>query len=126
MAPIKINKYRSLLIGLLFISASVMAQWTTPYTQSGTVTPVASMQSIGSGYMVSGSAYSSEVYEIGSGSPSAAHGRTIMRDGFPGVDDGTYNPNNPNFGPVGDALIPLLLLALIYAIVAYRRKLIKG
>lgn len=87
--------------------------------------PSNTMQSVNNGaYMSSGSAYSTTVYEVGSYSPSAqAPAVTPRRGGLPGKDDTNYDPNNPQFAPIGDALFPLLLFALAYgAWILTRRK----
>ncbi len=80
--------------------------------------PSNTMQSVNNGaYMSSGSAYSTTVYEVGSYSPSAqAPAVTPRRGGLPGKDDTNYDPNNPQFAPLPDALLPLLLFALGYGL----------
>ena len=90
-----------------------------PFVQSSSV-PTATMQSVNSSsFMTSGSAYSSDVYEIGSSGPMAT---PAIRKSAPGTDDTGYDPSNPQFSPLGNAAIPLLIMAIIYMIVAYRRK----
>ena len=94
---------------------------------TSTSAPVVTMQSVNNaGYMTTGSTYSSAVYEVGSGSPSAAPpGRSIRRSGFDENPSGNsdYNPNNPQFSPLGDAVLPLLLMALLFGVyTALRRK----
>jgi len=85
-------------------------------------TPAARMHSVNDiTYMSSGSSYSPSVYEIDMTNDQPA--RSIRRAGGPGGTDNTgYDPSNPQFSPIGDAVIPLLIMALIYMIVAYRRK----
>ena len=74
-----------------------------------------------------GSALSSQVTAVGATSVeematvSAAPARGI-RTATPGVDDSNYDPKNPNFGPVGDAVLPLLLMSLAFAGMTYIRK----
>ena len=63
--------------------------------------------------MSSSSSYSSDIYDIGASAPSS-DGRSI-RKAPPGKDDGTHDPNNPQFAPIGDAVLPLLALAILYA-----------
>lgn len=73
-------------------------------------------------YMSSGSAYSPSVYDVSCSASTT--GRGIRRAGGPGGTGGEsgYDPSNPQFSPIGDAVIPLLIMALIYMLVAYRRK----
>ena len=92
--------------------------------------PSASIRSVNNpSYMSSGSSYSSDVYEVESSAP--AHHGSSRRAGGPGsVDPGTpadQDPTNPQFSPIGDAVWPLLLMAMAYAayvIVRRRRKLV--
>ena len=81
--------------------------------------PATSMQSVNnSSYMTSGSAYSGTVYTVGASEPNNAPSRPgQIRRGGPGDPSGesTYDPNNPQFSPIGDALIPLLLMVMVYA-----------
>lgn len=89
--------------------------------------PAAAIQSVNNAdYMISGSAYRSEIYGVGSYSPSAA---PVSGPRFSGPDkdpdpdgEGGYNPNNPQFSPLGDALIPLLLLAFVWMAIIYLRR----
>ena len=75
-----------------------------------------------SSYMSVGSAYSSSVYEVGSSGP--AHHGSVHRAGGPGSvtpeTPADVDPNNPQFSPVGDALLPLLLLAIGYVLIRRR------
>jgi len=85
-----------------------------------TTVPVAQMQSVNSAsYMSSGSNYSSGIYEVDASAPSSA-GRSI-RKAPPGKDDGSHDPTNPQFSPIGDAVLPLLALALLYTACLFRR-----
>lgn len=80
--------------------------------------PAASMQSVNTApYMSSGSAYRSTVYAVGSYSPSGQAPAAGPRRA-PGSPTGesTYDPANPQLAPIGDALLPLLLLAAAYAV----------
>lgn len=93
------------------------------FATTGSV-PASTMQSVNnSGYMSSGSAYTPTVYEVGTSSPS----RAGVRKAPPSVTPGTtadVDPANTNYGPVGDAVIPLLLMVMVYAayILLKRRK----
>jgi len=89
--------------------------------------PATSMQSVNnSSYMTSGSAYSGTVYTVGASELNNAPSRPgQIRRGGPGTptEESTYDPNNPQFSPIGDALFPLLLFALAYgAWILTRRK----
>ena len=72
--------------------------------------------------MSSGSTYTPEVYPIGANSPSAAPSGPRRVSGLGTDDSGYQGGNNPQFSPIGDAVIPLLIMALTYMLVAYRRK----
>ena len=117
---------RILSIFLCTIGISVYA---VDYTAMQMTTPAATMQSVNSSaYMSSGSTYSSTVFEVGSSSPAhAPAGSRPRKSGFNDITTGgestDYDPNNPQFAPLGDALIPLLLFALAYgAWILTRRK----
>lgn len=90
------------------------------------VTPAVNMQSVNnSSFMSSGSSYSSAVMEVGASGPH----RAKKDDGFPSVTPGTpadVDPNNPQYGPVGDALIPLMLCAGAYLIIRARRRMVRS
>lgn len=110
---------RILLIGLICFSISLFA---ADYTSAATAQlPEASMQSVNSAsYLSSGSTYSSNVYEVGAGAPSRTSARKAPPGGIGGVvnpsDPNYYDPNNPQFQPLGDGLIPLLLFVLLIAL----------
>jgi len=88
--------------------------------------PVAEMQSVNSAsYMSSGSTYSGTVYTVGASEPNQAPTRSgQIRKGGPGTPSGEsdYDPNNPQFSPLGDALWPMLWMILAYGIVAFIRR----
>lgn len=95
----------------------------TPIFASSQPAPTANMKSVnGTTYMATGSDYSSKVYEVGSESPSGAP----IRKAPPSVTVDTpteYNPENPKHGPIGDAVLPLLLFAAAAAgVIALRRR----
>ena len=84
-----------------------------PFVEPANV-PLAEMQSVNNAsFMSSGSTHASTIYEVKSSTPEAT-GRYI-RKAPPGKDDGTHDPNNPQFSPIGDAVLPLLALAILYA-----------
>lgn len=82
--------------------------------------PSASMQSVNNtSYMSSGSSYTPAVYEVGSYSPA----KPSVRKAPPSTGgESTYDPNNPQFAPLTDALIPLFLCALGYLMYTLYRK----
>ena len=109
---------RYIIIVLCLIGIQVYAFDRAPFDEPMQV-PAATMCSVNdTKYMASGSALSSTVYEVSSSSPE----RSLRRGSGPSVDDSGYDTGNPQFAPVGDAIIPLLAMALIYLLVAYRRK----
>lgn len=84
-----------------------------PFVEPANV-PLAEMQSVNNAsFMSSGSTHASTIYEVESSTPEAT-GRYI-RKAPPGKDDGKHDPNNPQFSPLGDAVLPLLALAILYA-----------
>ena len=101
----------------------------------GATAPSVSFRSTSGAYMSTGSAYSSTVHEVGSYSPIAHAPGSGSRKagGFNDIpvddDDDTgdptgdgYDPSNPKL-PIGDAVLPLLIMALAYtAIRAHRKK----
>lgn len=91
-----------------------------PHTQA----PMTDMRSVNnSAYMSSGSTYSPAVYEVGAcnvGTTSPAMGPRKAPPATGG--ESTYDPDNPQFAPLTDALLPLLLLALGYALLFLPKK----
>lgn len=70
--------------------------------------------------MSSGSTFTSTVYSVGASAPSpTARPRKAPPGG--GGESG-YDPNNPQFSPIGDALWPMLWMILAYGIVAFIRR----
>ena len=112
---------RILSIFLCAIGISVYAVDYAPFASS--VPPSAAMQSVNNtGYMTVGSSYSSDVSAVGSYSPS--HTPAVgPRKAPPGTGgESTYDPNNPQFAPLGDAVLPLLIMALAFMGLTYLRK----
>ena len=112
-----------LMLGLVGIGVKAVNQ-TFVATQP---TPAATMQSVnGTGAMSTGSAYSSTVYEVGSQSPTSGPHRAKMDgDGFPDLNPSEKNevdPNTPQYGPVGDAVLPFTLLSMVAVGVVYLRR----
>ena len=126
---------RILTIVLCFFGFSLYAVEYTPIipqTQTPAIDmqPSMTMQSVNtSGYMVSGSMYSPIVYEVGSASPTSSSPGSPIRKAPPGVGgESGYDPNNPQFAPIGDAVEPMLLMAMALAGLIYlrRKKVIKS
>lgn len=113
---------------MLLVPFAVWAQrYDAQQPSYGAVPPSVTFRSTSGTYMSSGSTYSSAVFEIGSSSPAhAPAGSGPRKSGFNDITTGgestDYDPSNPTL-PLGDALIPLLLMALAYtAIRAHRKK----
>ena len=105
------------------LSLSLCAVEYAPITLSHTK-PLVSMGSVNnSSYMTTGSTLSANVYEVGAYSPSGPASGPRRAPGTP-TGESTYDPNNPQFSPLGDTLIPLLLMVMAYAtsILLRRRK----
>ena len=110
-----------LMIVVWAIGIAVYASDYTPFAAD--MQPSMTMQSVNtSGYMVSGSMYSPIVYEVGSASPTSSSPGSPIRKAPPGVDGDDYDPNNPQFTPIGDAVGPMLLMALALAGLIYLRR----
>ena len=104
---------RMITILICSLAINLFAVNFTPFVEPANV-PLAEMQSVNNAsFMSSGSTHASTIYEVKSSTPEAT-GRSI-RKAPPGKDDGTHDPNNPQFSPIGDAVLPLLALALLYA-----------
>ena len=106
------------LLVILFCSIGISV-YAVEYMPMQSAMPSATMQSVNNtGVMSSGSAYTSAVYAVGasgvSSAPSPAAGPRKAPPGGGGGESG-YDPNNPQFSPLGDALIPLLLMVMAYA-----------
>ena len=95
------------------------------YAQSETQMPAASMNSINAGYVQSGSnlpmAAQSGVTTTYDKSPSVSRPRRGA-SGEDGGDTPPDDPHGPNEDPLGDAMIPMMLLACAYLIVRVARR----
>lgn len=118
---------------MIFIWVIGIAVYASDYTPfAADMQPTMTMQSVNnSGYMVSGSMYSSNVYEVGSASPTSSSPGSPIRKAPPDITGGEsddYDPNNPQFAPIGDAVGPMLLMALALAGLIYlrRKKVVKS
>ena len=81
----------------------------------------ATMMSVNnSNLMQTGSSYSSEVYEVGSSAPSSAP----IHKAPPTITPGQTSEEieNPQHGPIGDAMLPLMLMAAAFGGVIYLRR----
>jgi hypothetical protein len=111
---------------MILVWAIGIAVYATDYTPfAADMQPSITMQSVNtSGYMVSGSMYSPNVYEVGSTSPTSSSPGSSIRKAPPGTGgESDYDPNNPQFAPLTDALIPLFLFALGYLMyILYRKR----
>lgn len=109
------------ILAILFLIIGIDA-YAVDFTQeaSPVTTPTATMQSVNnSAYLSTGSDYSSNVYEVSSSGPARPAG---VRKAPPGTDNTGYDPNNPQFAPLGDAIIPLLLMVMVYATTVLLRR----
>lgn len=116
-----------LMIVVWAIGIAVYASDYTPFAAD--MQPSMTMQSVNtSGYMVSGSMYSSNVYEVGSTSPTSSSPGSPIRKAPPGPggESDDYDPDNPQFAPIGDPVVPMLLMALAGLIYLRRKKVIKS
>ncbi|MBR4432347.1 MAG: hypothetical protein IKS76_03985 [Paludibacteraceae bacterium] len=103
------------LLCILFCSWG-LAVYAADYTACESLKPpTIAIQSVNNTeYMTTGSTYSSEVYDVGSNSPTTRSSSVRKAGGPGGGDNSGYDPNNPQFAPLGDAILPLLLLALAF------------
>lgn len=114
------------LMMIILVGLSISA-FAVDYEQLASQTvPSATMQSVNNtSYMTSGSALSTNVYEVGAYSVQAPSPACAPRKAPPGgtgtVSD--YDPANPKFSPIGDPVLPLLLFAITYVLIkTFRRK----
>ena len=100
-------------IGFTVYAADCCTPFVSPLPPSVTI------QSVNhSDYMISGSTYRSEVYDVGAATPYSP----AIRTGGPGGTDNTgYDPNNPQFAPIGDGVCLLTVMALLFALVIFVR-----
>ena len=115
---------RLLFILLILTGINTHAVDYAPWGTTRAALPATTMPSVNDAeYMTSGSAYSSSVYDVGSSGPAAA---TAVRKSPPSTSGTTttttYDPGNPQFGSIGEAVVPLLVMTLIYVLALYRRR----
>ena len=113
---------RMITILICSLAVNLFAADFTPFAASASA-PLAEMESVNNvSFMSSGSTYSSDIYDIDASAPSS-NGRSVRKTGGPGTPSGEsgYDPNNPQFSPIGDAVLPLLALAILYAAFLFLR-----
>lgn len=111
---------RIITIVLCFFGVSLYAVEYTPFIPQ-TQAPTIDMQPVNNtAFMSSGSTYSPVVYEVGAYSPAKPSIRKAPPSTGGEVSD--YDPENPRFAPLTDALIPLFLFALGYLMYTLYRK----
>ena len=72
-------------------------------------------------YMDTGSRFRSTVSEVGSGISTTSYaGPRLAPPSVSGTTEDIFT--NPQYGPIGDAIIPLLMMAMGYGVVLYRRR----
>ena len=110
------KRFIFILVSAIAINAYAITD--APFASGQASEPAIAMQSVNhADYMSSGSSYRSPVFDIGASGPAAA---PAVRKAPPGKDGTGYDPTNPQFGPIGDATVVWLIMALVYAIVLYR------
>ena len=105
---------RLLFILLILTGINTHAVDYAPWGTTHAALPATTMPSVNDAeYMTSGSAYSSSVYDVGSSGPAAATATG---------GESNYDPANTQFGLIGEAVVPLLVMTLIYVLALYRRR----
>ena len=114
---------RIITIVLCFFGVSLFAVEYTPIIPQ-TQAPTIDMQPVNNtAFMSSGSTYSPAVYEVGAYSPAQPSIRKASLPlPTPEGEVSDYDPDNPRFAPLTDALIPLFLCALGYLMYTLYRK----
>lgn len=111
---------RLILIFLCFFGLTLYAVEHAPVNSSPDANSMMMPSVNNNAFMSSGSTYSSAVYEIGSYSPT----KSPVRKAPPSTGgESDYDPNNPQFAPIADALILLIILAFSYALYIMRRRI---
>lgn len=115
------------ILAILFCTIGISV-YAVDFTPIQATAPSASMQSVNNGsFMSAGSSYAPVVHDVGAYSPMAS-GPHRTKAGFGDITtgeatpEGGYDPNNTQYGPVGDALIPLLLMGMAYAAYIFLRR----
>ena len=123
----KVNKGMRIVMVImlaLITPCMVFARMSSANEQSTSNNSTTMMSVNNSELMQTGSSYSSDVYEVGSSSPSSAPAAAPggPRKTLPDPDPSGYNPENPQEGPIGDAVLPLMLMAAACGGVVYLRR----
>ena len=114
---------RIITIVLCFFGVSLFAVEYTPIIPQTQAPTINMHQNNNTAFMSSGSTYSPAVYEVGAYSPAQPSIRkTSLPLPTPGGEVSDYDPDNPRFAPLTDALIPLFLFALGYLMYILYRK----
>ncbi len=138
------KKLLLILSAVLLLSGGALAQglWLSSDMRVGQTSPVSvgqgvilqpmpsaisSSATISSGaVMQSGSRYSSQITGVGQTAP-ATYGQVMSKrregEGGPPEDDDDYDPSNPQFGSLGDELLPLMLMAVLALLITVCRTL---
>lgn len=112
---------RFIIILFCAVGIQIYAAENTPFASNRATAPAAAMRSVNNtAHMSSGSTYTPAVYAVGASNPAQGPHKAP-----PTVNPGTTTTDefeNPNYGPVGDALIPLMLMALAFVGYTYLRR----
>lgn len=114
------------ILAILFCTIGISV-YAVDFTPIQATAPSASMQSVNNGsFMSAGSSYAPVVHDVGAYSPMASGPLRAKAGGFDDITTDQpsedYDPNNTQIGPVGDALIPLLLMGMAYAAYIFLRR----
>lgn len=116
------------ILAILFCTIGISV-YAVDFTPMQATAPSASMQSVNNGsFMSAGSSYAPVVHDVGAYSPMASGPLRAKAGGFDDITtgeatpEGGYDPNNTQFSPIGDALIPLLLMGMAYATYIFLRR----
>lgn len=108
------------IIAFFLVTTAVVAQG---YTDM----PTYEFQSVNNTTVMSGSSgtgtssYSSTIYDVGASSPTSGRGVGARKNIGPPSQEGTGG-NEPIIDPIGDAVLPLLLMAALAGVVTYVRR----
>ena len=111
MKSIKVKGYWLMVIGMLLVSMPAMAQWGND-NQVGATAPSTTFQSTSS-MSGSNSAYSSNP-SIGDNGMASQPNAVQQAPSSRGISNRHNLIENPDDNPIGDAVLPLLLLAAAY------------
>ena len=101
---------------------------TTVVAQGYTDMPTYEFQSVNNTTVMSGSSgtgsssYSSTIYDVGAESPTSGRGVGARKAGPGDPTTGGGGTGQPILHPIGDAVLPLLLMAALAGVVTYLRR----